>query len=424
MSEAAVFSKCAWRLIPFLGLLYVANFLDRVNVSFAALTMNRDIGLDASAYGLGAGIFFIGYFLFEVPSNVALEKVGARLWMFRIMLSWAVVSASTAFVHGAVGFFIVRFLLGACEAGFFPGVILYLTYWFPAASRGRFNSLFLSAIMVANIVGSPISGWILHSLGGVGGLKSWQWLFLLEAIPSFLLAFATLAFLPNKPANAPWLSDSEKQTIMAAVARDGIAHASLLDGLRDPRIWLLAVADFGIVLGVYGIGLWLPQIVAELGFNTLQTGFIVAVPYLVTIFAMIGWARVSDKRGERVWHIIQPSLLAAASLLVASVLGASIWTVVALAIATAAIYAALAVLWTLPPALMGGTAAAGAIALVNAIANLGGFLGPTIVGYLKQATGSYAAPMAVLASGLVMTAIIIFLMARALPVPKPVVVLE
>jgi len=424
MNEAAVFSKCAWRLIPFLGLLYVANFLDRVNVSFAALTMNRDIGLDASAYGLGAGIFFIGYFIFELPSNLALEKIGARLWMFRIMLSWAVVSASTAFVHGAVGFSVVRFLLGACEAGFFPGVILYLTYWFPAASRGRFNALFLSAIMVANIVGAPISGWILHSLGGMGGLKGWQWLFLIEAVPSFVLAFATLAWLPSKPADARWLSSEEKRTIAVALANDDIEHGGLREGLSDPRIWLLSLADFGIVLGVYGIGLWLPQIVAGLGFDTLQTGFIVAIPYLVTIVTMIGWARLSDRQGERVWHIIQPALLAAASLFAASALGASIWSVVALTIATAAIYAALAVLWTLPQSFLGGTAAAGAIALVNAIANLGGFLGPAIVGYLKQFTGTYAAPMAVLAVGLMMTALVIFVMARVLPVPKPVAVLE
>jgi ACS family tartrate transporter-like MFS transporter len=327
-------------------------------------------------------------------------------------------------VQGAAGFFIVRFLLGACEAGFFPGVILYLTYWFPAASRGRFNGLFLSAIMISNIIGSPVSGWILHSLGGVGGFKGWQWLFFIEALPSFVLAFVTLAVLPSKPSDASWLSAAEKQTIATALGQDDIQHASLHEGLRDPRIWLLSLADFGIVLGVYGIGLWLPQIVAALGFGTLQTGFIVAVPYLVTIVAMIGWARISDRRGERVWHIIQPALLAAASLLAASLLGASIWTVVVLTVATAAIYAALAVLWTLPPAFRGGTAAAGAIALVNAIANLGGFLGPIIVGYLKQSTGGYSAPMAVLALGLLMTALIIFMMARALPVPKPMAVLK
>ena len=422
MSEAAVFSKCAWRLIPFMGLLYVANFLDRVNVGFAALSMNADIGLTAEAYGLGAGMFFIGYFFFEIPSNVAMEKFGARLWIFRIMLTWGVVSMATAFVTGPVSFFILRFLLGACEAGFFPGMILYLTYWFPASSRGQFNALFLSAIMVANIIGAPVSGSILHWTGGIGGLKSWQWLFLLEGLPSCILAFVTLLYLPSKPAEAKWLSAEEKNVVATALARDDLPHRGLRAGLSDPRIWMLALADFGIILTVYGIGLWLPQMVKALGFDDLQTGFVVAVPYMATMIAMIVWARVSDARGERIRHIVQPALIAAASLLIAAFLGASLWTVVALTVATMGVYAALVVLWTLPQSFLGGTAAAGAIALVNSIANLGGFLGPTVVGYLKQATGSYAAAMGFLSMGLVMTAIVIVGLSRSIPAPKPAAV--
>ncbi len=422
MSEAAVFSKCAWRLIPFMGLLYVANFLDRVNVGFAALSMNADIGLTAEAYGLGAGMFFIGYFFFEIPSNVAMEKFGARLWIFRIMLTWGVVSMATAFVTGPVSFFILRFLLGACEAGFFPGMILYLTYWFPASSRGQFNALFLSAIMVANIIGAPVSGSILHWTGGIGGLKSWQWLFLLEGLPSCILAFVTLLYLPSKPAEAKWLSAEEKNVVATALARDDLPHRGLRAGLSDPRIWMLALADFGIILTVYGIGLWLPQMVKALGFDDLQTGFVVAVPYVATMIAMIVWARVSDARGERIRHIVQPALIAAASLFVAAFLGASLWTVVALTVATMGVYAALVVLWTLPQSFLGGTAAAGAIALVNSIANLGGFLGPTVVGYLKQATGSYAAAMGFLSMGLVMTAIVIVGLSRSIPAPKPAAV--
>lgn len=422
MSEAAVFSKCAWRLIPFMGLLYVANFLDRVNVGFAALSMNADIGLTAEAYGLGAGMFFIGYFFFEIPSNVAMEKFGARLWIFRIMLTWGVVSMATAFVTGPVSFFILRFLLGACEAGFFPGMILYLTYWFPASSRGQFNALFLSAIMVANIIGAPVSGSILHWTGGIGGLKSWQWLFLLEGLPSCILAFVTLLYLPSKPAEAKWLSAEEKNIVATALARDDLPHRGLRAGLSDPRIWMLALADFGIILTVYGIGLWLPQMVKALGFDDLQTGFVVAVPYVATMIAMIVWARVSDARGERIRHIVQPALIAAASLLIAAFLGASLWTVVALTVATMGVYAALVVLWTLPQSFLGGTAAAGAIALVNSIANLGGFLGPTVVGYLKQATGSYAAAMGFLSMGLVMTAIVIVGLSRSIPAPKPAAV--
>lgn len=424
MREAAVFSKCAWRLIPFLGLLYVANFLDRVNVGFAALTMNSDIGLSAEAYGLGAGMFFIGYFFFEVPSNLAMEKFGARLWLFRIMLTWGLVSMATAFVHGPVSFFVARFLLGACEAGFFPGVILYLTYWFPAATRGQFNALFLSAIMVANIVGSPLSGLILHVTGGLAGLKNWQWLFLIEGLPSCILAFATLAYLPSKPANARWLSAEEKDVVAVALTRDDIPHGKLKDCLGDLRIWVLALADFGIVLGVYGIGLWLPQMVKALGFDDLQTGFIVAVPYLATMIAMIVWARISDRRGERIRHVMLPSLLAAASLIGAALLGSSLWTVFALTLATMGIYAALAVFWALPQSFLGGTAAAAAIALVNSVANLGGFLRPTIVGYLKAATGGYAAAMGALAAGLIMTVVVIAAVSRSISAPKPVTVLS
>ena len=402
-----------------MGLLYVANFLDRVNVGFAALAMNKDIGLSAEAYGLGAGMFFIGYFFCEVPSNVILEKVGARLWMFRIMLTWGVVSMAMAFAQGPASFFALRFLLGVCEAGFFPGMILYLTYWFPAATRGQFNALFLSAILIANIVGSPLSGYILHAAGGLAGLKNWQWLFLFEGLPSCLLAFAVLLLLPDRPRRAKWLSDSEKEIVEKALARDDLVHSDLWTGLRDQRVWLLALADFGIIIALYGIGLWLPQIVKALGFTDLETGFVVAVPYLVTIVAMIVWARTSDARGERVRHVIQPALLAALSLAVATALGASLWTVIALTFATIGIYTSLVVFWTLPQSFLGGAAAAGAIALVNSIANLGGFLGPTIVGYLKQETGGYAVAMGFFAAGLVMTAIVVGALARHIPAPKP-----
>jgi ACS family tartrate transporter-like MFS transporter len=424
MSEAAVFSKCAWRLIPFMGLLYVANFLDRVNVGFAALSMNADIGLSAEAYGIGAGMFFIGYFFFEVPSNVAMEKFGARFWIFRIMLSWGVVSMATAFATGPVSFFILRFLLGACEAGFFPGMILYLTYWFPAATRGQFNALFLSAIVIANIIGAPLSGYILHAAGDWGTFKSWQWLFLIEGLPSCILAFATLFYLPSKPQDATWLSAEEKRIVADAIARDDLPHRDLRTGLSDLRVWLLALADFGIIIALYGIGLWLPQIVKSLGFDDLQTGFVVAIPYAATMIAMIVWARLSDARSERIRHIVQPVLLAAASLAAAALLGASLWSVLALTLATVGIYTALVVFWTLPQSFLGGTAAAGAIALVNAIANLGGFLGPTIVGYLKTATGTYAAAMGVFAMGLVMTIVVICALSRSIPALKPAVMLE
>jgi len=418
-AENAVFLKCAWRLIPFMGLLYVANFLDRVNVGFAALAMNRDIGLSAHAYGLGAGSFFIGYFFFEVPSNVIMERVGARLWMFRIMLSWGLISMATVFARGSYSFAALRFLLGLCEAGFFPGMILYLTYWFPAGTRGQFNALFLAAIVVANIVGGPLSGYILSA--GFGGLRGWQWLFVLEGLPSCALAVAVLFYLPDGPANANWLAPREKEIIASALARDAVPHGSLRDCLTDARVWVLALADLGIVTALYGIGLWLPQIVKSLGFTDFETGFVVAGPYTATMLAMVLWARKSDKSGERIGHIIAPAFLAAVALIATSILGASLWSVFTLSLACIGIYAALVVFWTLPQSFLGGTAAAAAIALINSLANLGGFFGPSLVGYLKDATGTYSLAMACLGAGLIGTCAVILAIARFLPVIPPAV---
>lgn len=415
-TEAAIFRKCAWRLIPFMGLLYVANFLDRSNVSFAALAMNRDIGLSAHAYGIGAGIFFIGYFFFEVPSNLVLERVGARLWMFRIMLSWGLVSMATAFARDALTFSLLRFLLGVCEAGFFPGMILYLTYWFPSRERGHFNALFLTSILIANIIGGPFSGWILSATNGFGGLHNWQWLFVLEGLPSCALAFATLVFLPDRPQSADWLSTEEKRTIEAALSGEETAHGTLRDALADFRIWLLALADIGIITALYGTGLWLPQIVKSLGFSDVRTGFVVAGCNLAAMVGMLIWARRSDRRKERIRHLILPALAAAVALWVTAMLHANIWTVASLTLAMVGIYAALAVLWTLPPAFRGGTAAAAAIALVNSVGNLGGFFGPTLVGYLKDATGNYSFAMECLAAGLAGTCIVVLAIARILPV--------
>src|ERR1700731_2187281 len=240
-----------------MGLLYVVSFLDRVNVGFAALTMNADIGLDEKAYGFGAGIFFIGYFLFEVPSNVILERVGARAWMFRIMLSWGVVSMATAFVRGPHAFYALRFLLGTAEAGFFPGMVLYLTYWFPQATRARYIALFMTAIPLASVIGAPVSSYILT----LEGLHGWQWLVLIEGLPSCLLAFVILMYLPDRPSRARWLSQHEIALIELRLAHNAPSRENLMSGLRDLRVWLLSIADFGIVTGLYGIGLWLPQMI-------------------------------------------------------------------------------------------------------------------------------------------------------------------
>lgn len=411
--EAQVFSKAAWRLIPFMVLLYLVSFLDRVNVGFASLTMNPDLGLSEKAYGAGAGIFFVGYFFFEVPSNVLLERVGARIWIFRIMFTWGLVSMATAFVHGAPGFYLMRFLLGAAEAGFFPGMVLYLTYWFPQETRARFIALFLAAVPLANVVGGPLSSVIL-TMEGVRHLHGWQWLFLIEGLPSCLLAFLVLVFLPDRPARARFLTEEEKHLIEGLVAQGAPPHRDLWTGLRDARVWLLSIADFGIVTGLYGINFWLPQMVKAMGYTAYQTGFVVAVPYFVAVIGMIVWGYSSDRSRERVWHVAVAALVAAGGLTVAALNYGPMISLGALTVAAVGIYAALSTFWALPPSFLGGTAAAGGIALINSISNLGGFVGPTLMGWFKQETGSYASGMAALSGALVVSAIVILMLGRYL----------
>jgi len=410
--EQRAFAKAAWRLIPFMALLYVVSFLDRVNVGFAALTMNKDLGFTPEVYGFGAGIFFFGYFLFEVPSNIILERVGARLWICRIMLTWGVVSMATAFVHSASAFFVIRFLLGAAEAGFFPGMVLYLTYWFPTATRARFISLFLAAVPLANVVGSPISGLILGTEGFLR-LHGWQWLFLIEGVPSLLLGLCVLIFLPDRPTAASWLSAADKDAVAAALARENRhMHSEFLPMLRDARVWLLAIPDFGIVLGLYGLNLWLPQIVKAMGYSNTETSLVVAVPYVVSMAVMVLWGMSSDARGERIWHIAAAALLGAAGLAAAALLHSTLGILIALTLAAAGIHAALSVFWTLPTGYLGGTAAAGGIALINSISNTGGFFGPYVMGWLKGHTGGYSAGLGVLAGALTLAAILVVMIGR------------
>lgn len=409
-----VFVKATWRLVPFMVLLYVVAYLDRVNVGFAALTMNTDLGLTAAMYGFGAGIFFFGYFLFEVPSNVIMEKVGARLWICRIMLTWGVLSMATAFVTGPWSFYVVRFLLGLAEAGFFPGMVLYLTYWYPSAWRARLISLFLAAVPLANVIGGPLSLDILGRMHGLLALHGWQWLFLVEGLPSVALGVMVLWWMPNGPRDAKWLSDDERCTIETALAAEPAAqHTRLMPMFLDPRVWLLAIPDFGIVLGLYGVNLWLPQIVSGMGFGW-WTGFIVAAPYLVAVFVMVLWGRSSDARHERVWHISSAALLGAAGLVGAMVFTSPLAVLLSLGVAICGTYAALAVFWTLPPSFLGGTAAAGGIALINSISNLGGFFGPAIMGSLKDLTGNYTAGLGVLAGGMIVAAVLVVLVGRTL----------
>jgi MFS transporter, ACS family, tartrate transporter len=412
----ALYRKISIRLIPFMMLLYLVAFLDRVNIGFAALTMNQDVGLSPYIYGWGAGIFFFGYFLFEVPSNVILEKVGARLWIARIMISWGLVSAAMAFIQGPTSFFILRFLLGVAEAGFLPGMILYLTFWFPAAHRAKIVGLFMSAVPLASAIGAPISG-LLVSIDDFLGLKGWQWLFILEGIPSCLLGLAVLGLLPDGPARAAWLTTGERVTIEAELKKDRAldsdrTHHALWPALADRRVILLGLIYFGIVIGLYGIGLWLPQIIKAMGFSNIEVGFITAIPYIVSAGAMMLWGRHSDVRGERIWHVALAAMASTVGFVGSVYFASPVVALACLGLASVGIYSTVGPFWAMPSMFLRGAAAAGGIALINSIGNLGGFAGPYLVGWIKESTGSYSAGMAVLACGLASAAVLVLVLGR------------
>jgi ACS family tartrate transporter-like MFS transporter len=415
MSEKQIFAKCAWRLIPFMGLLYLINFLDRLNVGFAALTMNKDLDFSPSVFGFGAGALFVGYLLFQVPGSVILERFGARRGIFCIMAAWGLFSAGSAFVQGAASFYVLRFLLGVAEAGFFPGMIIYLTLWFPKEYRVRYAASFVSAISYSGIVGGPLSGLILSTTNGVAGLHGWQWLFLLEGLPAFFLAFAVLKLLPDGPADAAWLNAAEKGTIAARLeAETSTGERDLLRALRDPRVLVLALAGFAHGLALYGPTLWLPLIVQGMGFSNFATGFVVALPYLASAGAMIAWGRSSDARGERIWHLVLAWLLCAFGLAVASLAQSTVLELFGLTLAVVGIFTAISHLMTLPSSFLRGPAAAGAIGLINAIVALGGVVAPPVIGVLKEQTGSYAPAMALIAGGLVISSSLVLVLRRSL----------
>jgi ACS family tartrate transporter-like MFS transporter len=414
MSDERVFAKCAWRLVPFMAVLYVVNFIDRVNVGFAALTMNRDLGFSPRVFGFGAGVFFVGYLMFQVPANVVIAKVGARRAVFCILLTWGAISGANAFVKDANTFYALRFFLGVAEAGFFPGMIFYLTLWFPQVYRARFTASFIAAIPVAFIIGGPISGLILE-MDGVAGLRGWQWLFLIEALPAVASAFVVLLLFPDGPQGASWLSREEKKAISTRLdAEHSIQNHDLWAALGDARVFALALVNCGIQFGLYGITLWLPLIVQGMGFANRATGFVVAVPYLASMAAVILWGRSSDARGERIWHVVCPMLLAGGGFLGASLAQDYLLSLVALTIAAMGIMAALGTFWTVPSLFLRGTAAAGGIALVNTIGSFGGFFGSTFIGLLREQTGGYAAPMAMLAGASVLAAVIMLALGRSL----------
>ncbi|MDB5719580.1 MAG: major facilitator superfamily 1, partial [Alphaproteobacteria bacterium] len=406
----ASLGKAAWRLLPFIVLLYFVSFLDRVNIGFAALTMNADLGLSAAAYGTGAGIFFLGYFLFEIPSNVILERVGARRWISRILVTWGLLSISMAFVVGPVSFWIVRFFLGMAEAGFFPGIILYLTYWFPAPVRARITSRFLIALPLSSAVGAPVSTWLLGTQ--LFGFHGWQSMFLLEGLPAIILGIMVLRLLPDRPRNARWLTAAEAEAIEAALVAEPATSTTLRSGLTGARVWHLASIYFGIVVALYGFSFWAPQAIKGFGgLSNQQVGFLSAIPYLAVIPAMLIWAHHSDRSRERRWHIALPALLAGLAFGAGALVDAPALRLILFVIAAVGIYATLPVFWTLPSSFLGGTGAAGGIALINAVGNLGGYFGPSAIGLLKDRYG-YGASFAVLAISLVVAGVLALALRR------------
>jgi MFS transporter, ACS family, tartrate transporter len=411
---SSTLTKVTWRLIPFLGVLYFAAFIDRVNVGFAALQMNRDLGFSAYVYGLGSGIFFAGYCLFEVPSTLILHKVGARRWIARIMITWALIAGGTAFVHGANAFYALRFVLGVAEAGFFPGVVYYLTYWVPAKQRARFVGMFMTAIPISTAIGGPLSSVIL-GLDGRCGISGWQWLFLLETIPSLLLGLAVWRYLPDKPADAKWLSSEEKVWLVRTLAdergpRAGISQ-SVAESLTNPKVLALCLCYFGVEMGLYGVIFWIPQIFRTAGFAESSIGALVAIPYGIAALCMVWWCRHSDRTNERIWHIAAASLLAFSGLAASALLQhAPLMSVFAITVGAIGTLSILPIFWTLPAGMLRGAAAAGAIALINALGNVGGFVGPYVVGWIKEATGQFTWGLLSVAGGTLLTGILVVLL--------------
>jgi ACS family tartrate transporter-like MFS transporter len=404
--ERQVMSKATWRLVPFMCLCYLVAYLDRVNVGFAALEMKLDLKFSDAVYGFGSGVFFIGYFLFEVPSNIILERVGARLWIARIMLVWGVISAAMILVKTVWVFYILRFLLGAGEAGFFPGMILYLTYWFPTAFRSRTVALFMAAAAMAGVVGSPLSGFLLDH--HPAWMKGWQWLFIIEAIPAMLLGIGVLLYLPDGPKRVRWLDEAELSWLTARLdseraAREEKHSMSLWQALSHPRVLVLSLLYFLIVIGGYGLDMFLPQVLGAAFPAVSKTvlGQIAGIPPLFTVFVMILWGRHSDARRERRWHVALPSWWAALGLLLATLPVPPMVSVIALSLAVSGRWSSIPPFWGLPTAFLSGTAAAGGIALINSIGNLGGFVGPYLMGWFKDHTGDYALGLRLLAGAFV-----------------------
>jgi MFS family permease len=410
--EAGTYGKVDWRLLPFLFLCYILAYLDRVNVGFAKLQMLRDLSMSDAAFATGAGIFFIGYFFFEVPSNVLLKKYGARLWIARIMISWGVISACMIFVKSEWSFYAMRFLLGLAEAGFFPGIIFYLTLWYPSRLRATRTAWFVAAIAVSGVIGNPISGWIMDALSGVRGLAGWQWLFLSEGIPSVLVGIWVIYYLDSSIEEAKWLADEEKKMLaqnLEAEDQHKTEH-KLRDAFASGKVWVLCAIYFTLMIGLYGIAFWLPTIVRAFGIKGyLGVGLITAIPYGVAVVGMILLSRHSDKTGERRLHYVLNVTAGAVGLILSGVFaGNPVLAIACLSAGTLGVIGSMPLFWPLPSAFLAGTAAAAGIGIVNSVGNLGGFVGPNIPVWAKRFSADPSAALYIIAAILLAGALLAY----------------
>ena len=389
-TQDSALKKAAWRLVPLLTLAYLFSYLDRNSIGFAALTMNKDLGLSATQFGAAAGWFFLSYTLFEVPANIALYRLGARLWIAAILIVWGLISAGMAFVKGAESLYFMRFLLGVAEAGFFPGVTFYLASWFPREYRTRILAWFLAAIPLSSLVGAPISGLLLE-MDGIFGMAGWQWMFIMVSWPASVLGLVVLKVLPERPEDATWLTSEEIGAIAAMHAAEthDRPKSSIIGALTDKRVILLAVVQFGFTLGSYGVGIWLPLIFKEFGISNVTVGFLVAVPYVFATAGMLLWARLVDRTGKKIFNMTMALALGAAGLAGYLLSGSLLFSLIDLTLALVGITAARGIFWAIPPRMLTGAGAAGGIAFINSIGTFGGFVGPYMMGVFKDATGGF-----------------------------------
>ncbi|MDF3020014.1 MAG: transporter [Steroidobacteraceae bacterium] len=417
--ERVTMRHVTWRLLPFLLLLYIISWLDRVNVSFAKLQMGPDLGIGDAAYGFGASIFFISYALCEVPSNLLLARFGARVWIARIMITWGLISAGMMFVNGPISFYVMRFLLGVAEAGFLPGIIYYLNHWFPRTHRAKAVSWFMIGIPLSVVFGGPLSGWIMQSMDEYLGLHGWQWMFVIEGLPAVLLGFVVLWFLTEKPAEAKWLSPRQRDWLSQRIEAEHVeAHArhglQLRAALLHPTVWLLAVVMFCCQTGSYGLTFWVPSIVNGLsGYSEFEVGLFSAIPYIAAAAGMILVGMSSDRTGERFLHVAIPSLVGAAGFIAVGLFVSPMLAMAALAVAAVGDYSTRGPFWALPGKFLTGSALAGSIALINSMGAVGGVVGPSAVGWLKQSTGSFVGPMIMLSGVLIVGAVLTMFLRRS-----------